>query len=201
MMGVFKARRRGHHHRARLWRRETGRGETIPDGAAGEFLHHEDEQVVLIDGIHHARELNTIEMVKDVAIALGELYGQHPLATAFVDNLEMTLAKSSLEIARGYLRLVPESDGRDRIWSAIAGEHDRAVAAVLAIVLLTWPFGSRPVLNGPITFTGSISNVSRISTSRHPCNNMLVVFLSRRCDASRMPGPRMRVFNAFSART
>ncbi len=51
-----------------------------------------------------------------------------------IDNLEMTLAKSSLEIARGYLELVPEGAERDRIWALIAGEHARTVAAVLAIV-------------------------------------------------------------------
>ena len=51
-----------------------------------------------------------------------------------IDNLEMTLAKSSLEIARGYLELVPEGDDRDRIWSLIADEHERTVAAVLATV-------------------------------------------------------------------
>jgi phosphoenolpyruvate carboxylase len=46
----------------------------------------------------------------------------------------MTLAKSSLEIAREYLELVPEGDDRDRIWGLIADEHARTVAAVLATV-------------------------------------------------------------------
>ena len=51
-----------------------------------------------------------------------------------IDNLEMTLAKSSLEIARGYLELVPAGADRDRIWALIADEHERTVAAVLATV-------------------------------------------------------------------
>ena len=57
-----------------------------------------------------------------------------PFFRAMIDNLEMTLAKSSLEIARGYLELVPEGDDRDRIWALIADEHARTVAAVLATV-------------------------------------------------------------------
>jgi phosphoenolpyruvate carboxylase len=65
---------------------------------------------------------------------LRRLYAGWPFFRAMIDNLEMTLAKSSLEIARGYLELVPEGDDRDRIWSLIADEHARAVAAVLATV-------------------------------------------------------------------
>ncbi len=65
---------------------------------------------------------------------LRRLYGEWPFFRAMIDNLEMTLAKSSLEIARGYLELVPEGDDRDRIWTLIAGEHERTVHAVLATV-------------------------------------------------------------------
>ncbi len=65
---------------------------------------------------------------------LRRLYAGWPFFRAMIDNLEMTLAKSSLEIARGYLELVPEGDDRERIWSLIAGEHERTVAAVLATV-------------------------------------------------------------------
>jgi phosphoenolpyruvate carboxylase len=65
---------------------------------------------------------------------LRRLYAGWPFFRATIDNLEMTLAKSSLEIARGYLDLVPESSDRDRIWALIAGEHERTVSAVLATV-------------------------------------------------------------------
>jgi phosphoenolpyruvate carboxylase len=65
---------------------------------------------------------------------LRRLYAEWPFFGAMIDNLEMTLAKSSLEIARGYLELVPAGDERDRIWALIAGEHARTVAAVLATV-------------------------------------------------------------------
>ncbi|HEY3613213.1 MAG TPA: phosphoenolpyruvate carboxylase, partial [Gaiellales bacterium] len=65
---------------------------------------------------------------------LRRMYAGWPFFRAMIDNLEMTLAKSSLEIARSYLELVPESDDRERIWSLIAGEHERTVTAVLATV-------------------------------------------------------------------
>ena len=69
--------------------------------------------------------------------SLGELrrlYHDWPFFRTFVENLEMTLAKSSIEIARGYLRLVPAGPARDRLWGAIEDEHARTVAAVLAVV-------------------------------------------------------------------
>src|SRR5205823_7398124 len=47
-----------------------------------------------------------------------------------VQNLEMTLAKASMEIAHEYLALVDD----DRLWSTIADEHARTVSAVLEIV-------------------------------------------------------------------
>ncbi len=63
---------------------------------------------------------------------LRRLYAEWPFFRALLDNLEMTLAKSSLEIARSYLGLV-ELPGRDRIWSELVAEHERTVAAVLSI--------------------------------------------------------------------
>ncbi len=63
------------------------------------------------------------------AIAHGSLdelrrrYRDWPFFRTFVENLEMTLAKSSIEIARGYLRLVP-----DRPDARPALGHDRGRA-------------------------------------------------------------------------
>jgi phosphoenolpyruvate carboxylase len=59
---------------------------------------------------------------------LRELYLRLPFFRAVVDNLEMTLAKSSLPIARGYLALVDDPAPFDEI----AAEHERAVDGVLA---------------------------------------------------------------------
>ena len=65
---------------------------------------------------------------------LRRLYRTFPFFRSLLENLEMTLAKSSLEIARGYLPLVPPEAEPERLFAAIAAEHDRTVGAVLAIV-------------------------------------------------------------------
>src|SRR5581483_11750154 len=56
------------------------------------------------------------------------LYERLPFARAVIDNLEMTLAKSSLPIARGYLRLVDDAS----LFERIEAEHALAVAGVHA---------------------------------------------------------------------
>ena len=61
---------------------------------------------------------------------LRHLYAEWPFFRTLVQNLEMTLAKSSMEIAREYLVLVDD----ERLWGPIADEHARTVAAVLEIV-------------------------------------------------------------------
>ena len=63
-------------------------------------------------------------------VELRDLYGRWPFFRALVQNLEMTLAKSSMEIAAEYLELVDEPS----LWEPIAAEHARTVAAVLEIV-------------------------------------------------------------------
>jgi phosphoenolpyruvate carboxylase len=65
---------------------------------------------------------------------LRRLYRAWPFFRALVENLEMTLAKASLEIAESYLALVPPELEPGRFWRAIAEEHARTVEAVLAIV-------------------------------------------------------------------
>ena len=65
---------------------------------------------------------------------LRDMRARWPFFRALVSNLEMTLAKASMPIARTYLDLVPAGDARDRIWGVIEAEHDRTVRSVLAIV-------------------------------------------------------------------
>ena len=62
------------------------------------------------------------------AAKLRDLYERLPFFRAVVDNLEMTLAKSSLSIARSYLSLVDDPS----LFEEIEAEHARAVAGVLA---------------------------------------------------------------------
>jgi len=65
---------------------------------------------------------------------LRRLYRDWPFVRSLVENIEMTLAKSSLDIAEGYLELVAPGPHRERLYQVIASEHERTVAAVLAIV-------------------------------------------------------------------
>jgi phosphoenolpyruvate carboxylase len=59
------------------------------------------------------------------------LYRDWPFMRALVHNLEMTLAKSSMRIARAYLELCETVPG---LWPAIEEEQARTVAHVLEIV-------------------------------------------------------------------
>jgi phosphoenolpyruvate carboxylase len=81
----------------------------------------------------------------DVA-ALRVLYREWPFFTALVENLEMTLAKSSLEIAGRYLSLVPESAEPGRLFGALEQEHAKTVAAVLEIVETEALLDRQPVI-------------------------------------------------------
>ncbi len=65
---------------------------------------------------------------------LRRLYREWGFFRALVENLEMTLAKSSFEIAREYLSLVPAAAEPERFWRLLSEEHRRAEDAVLAIV-------------------------------------------------------------------
>jgi phosphoenolpyruvate carboxylase len=61
---------------------------------------------------------------------LRRLYAEWGFFRTLVQNLEMTLAKASMEIAHEYLALVDD----DRLWGPISDEHARTVAGVLEIV-------------------------------------------------------------------
>jgi phosphoenolpyruvate carboxylase len=73
---------------------------------------------------------------------LRRLYKDWAFFRTLVNNLEMTLAKSSMEIAREYLTLVRD----DRLWEPIAAEHARTVAAVLDIVETDQLLDRQPVV-------------------------------------------------------
>jgi phosphoenolpyruvate carboxylase len=77
---------------------------------------------------------------------LRRLYREWAFFRSVVDNLEMTLAKSCLEIARGYLALVDD----ERLFRPIAEEHERTVETVLAIVEAKTLLDRQPVLQRSI---------------------------------------------------
>ena len=74
--------------------------------------------------------------------ALRDLYERLPFFRAVVDNLEMTLAKSSLSIARGYLPLVRDPS----LFTVIEEERARAVAGVHAATGVERLLERQPVL-------------------------------------------------------
>jgi phosphoenolpyruvate carboxylase len=78
---------------------------------------------------------------------LRALYRDWPFFRTLVQNLEMTLAKSSMEIAAEYLELVDEPS----MWAPIAAEHERTVSTVLEIVEATELLERHPVVQRSIT--------------------------------------------------
>jgi phosphoenolpyruvate carboxylase len=81
---------------------------------------------------------------------LRRLFRSFAFFRSLVENLEMTLAKSSLEIARGYQELVPEELDPARRFAMIAAEHERTVEAVKAIVGAKQLLDRHPVLQRSI---------------------------------------------------
>src|SRR5260221_166979 len=71
-----------------------------------------------------------------------------PFFRALVQNLEMTLAKTSIEMVRESLVLVED----DRLWEPIAEEQARTVAAVLEIVEADDLLDRHPVVQRSIRF-------------------------------------------------
>ena len=78
--------------------------------------------------------------------SLRDLYERLPFFRTMIDNLEMTLAKSSLSIARGYLPLVGETE----LFETIEAEHARTVAGVLAATGVGRLLERQPVLRRSI---------------------------------------------------
>jgi phosphoenolpyruvate carboxylase len=77
---------------------------------------------------------------------LRALYRDRPFFRTLVQNLEMTLAKSSMEIAAEYLELVADM----RLWQPIVDEHRQTIASVLEIVEARDLLDRHPVLQQSI---------------------------------------------------
>ena len=77
---------------------------------------------------------------------LRTLYADWPFFRTVVQNLEMTLAKSSLPIACDYLSLVQD----EALWPRIAEEHEQTVAAVLEIVEADRLLDRHPVVQASV---------------------------------------------------
>jgi phosphoenolpyruvate carboxylase len=78
------------------------------------------------------------------------LFREWPFFRALVENLEMSLAKSSMGIAEGYLELVCDDALASRVFGVLREEHDRARDAVLEIVEARELLDRHPVLQQSI---------------------------------------------------
>ena len=74
------------------------------------------------------------------------LYDELPFFRSLLDNVEMTLAKSSLEVAREYLALVDDT----ALYAEIEREHARTVEAVLRAIGASELLERQPVLRRSI---------------------------------------------------
>ncbi len=77
---------------------------------------------------------------------LRSLYEGWPFFRALVENLEMSLAKTSMGIAERYLELVPDAELASAVFGRLREEHDRTREAVLAIVGARELLDRQPVL-------------------------------------------------------
>ncbi len=82
---------------------------------------------------------------------LRALYSGWPFFRALVENLEMSLAKTSMGIAERYLELVPDTALATRMFGLLREEHDRTRDAVLAIVGSRELLDRHPVLQQSVT--------------------------------------------------
>jgi phosphoenolpyruvate carboxylase len=81
---------------------------------------------------------------------LRRLYREWPFFRSIVENLEMTLAKTSLDIARSYLSLVPASAEPERHFATIEAEHALTTRLVLDIVEAKQLLDRHPVVQRAI---------------------------------------------------
>lgn len=77
--------------------------------------------------------------------ALDEMYSQWPFFRTFISNVEMTLAKSDMDVAAMYVRSLVESS-QHSIFDQIAEEHARTVSEVLRLTGESSLIAARPLL-------------------------------------------------------
>ncbi|MBI3604875.1 MAG: phosphoenolpyruvate carboxylase, partial [Nitrospirae bacterium] len=64
---------------------------------------------------------------------LGEMYQQWPFFSNLIDNIQMTLAKTDMHIAKLYSGLVKENDVQEFIFKTVGEEHEKLIKMILMI--------------------------------------------------------------------
>jgi phosphoenolpyruvate carboxylase len=77
--------------------------------------------------------------------ALDQMYAKWPFFRTFIGNVEMTLAKTDMDIAEMYVKSLVQPV-EQAIFREIAYEHARTVAEVLALTGESSPIEARPLL-------------------------------------------------------
>ncbi|HVT71953.1 MAG TPA: phosphoenolpyruvate carboxylase [Lacunisphaera sp.] len=95
-------------------------------------------------GVGHA--LAAFARERDGLDRLSEMYRASPSFRALIDNVEASLAKTDLGIARLYAGLVPSAEVRSGIFGLIEAEYRRAVSGVLAVTGHAELLETQPVL-------------------------------------------------------
>jgi len=81
---------------------------------------------------------------------LRRLYRGWPFFAALVESVEMSLAKTSMGIAEGYLSLVDDDRLAERVFGTLRAEHERARDAILEVVEARELLDRHPVLQQSI---------------------------------------------------
>jgi phosphoenolpyruvate carboxylase len=96
-------------------------------------------------GLGHALR-SFVETHENGLQRLQEMYREWPFFHELLNNAELSLAKTNLEIAREYAQLVRPAGLRDRVFARIQQEFDRSTSLVLQIVGRDELLSSQPVL-------------------------------------------------------
>lgn len=100
-------------------------------------------------GVGTALEASIVENPARLA-ELQRMYREWPFLRAFLDNMQMTLSKADMHIARHYALLVDDADARQRLTTIILQEYERTRHMLLSIVGNAELLDDSPVLQHSI---------------------------------------------------
>jgi phosphoenolpyruvate carboxylase len=77
---------------------------------------------------------------------LRDLHARWPFLRTVLSNMDMVLAKTDLNIAERYAGLVPDRELRDRVFTAIAAEHERSERMLRRVTGRDRPVADNPAM-------------------------------------------------------